>query len=392
MKNKTYKISDMDKIIVQEYVDTMFSEMDSDMTIRDNLYHFAVLHGYSAEEAVELINDVIIPTVDQYNSSCRIAYESGADKWVHQTIINRVDSMSITEEVNFKKNLILSIYSVESTLLTSDGLLNPADWDTINEAFICANDIIDGTATLEDLEKVNEELENAICNSKFILHHADAFVKLVENKSEDDEVIVIDNPLWEDSEYKYCLALATCIARKKGRLSSVSEDIPDQAIILGLCQGVDFERVEQQLSRGEIALDKAYKILKTITAVALALVAIFVMVKVGIATAAISGTFVYTLLGAGILGTVAGCLLALGVFDEVLKSMTAFAGKVAVTLSKGADFTYSMLKKGAKKICTFLHDKIVPGIETWFHRVVTFAEGIANRFSKTFLRQTVDLQ
>lgn len=370
--NIMYSVTQEEKDRVEGRIREIADSLDKQKNIRDSLYAYAVQNGYTETEAVYLVDEVIIPTVDQYNDSCKNVVKEGGEAWIRQQISRRVENMTLAEEIYYKKELIRMIHSVDGVMLENFGLLDEDVWNKLNEKLTAET----GTKPMEEevseelLEQVNKELEFAVMNSNFLLAHTEAFAVLIDGREDGEPVEMFLNQLWEDQNYKYCMALAVCSARRNGELPSIPEEAPDQSVILGMCQGIDVQHIEQQVARGKMTADTAYHILKVIGAVVLALFSLYVLTNAAILTVVAVGTAMTSLVGVGLIGLLVTATICYNMTSGVCNTLINFGKEAFHMLDQASDFTYGKLKAGAKKLYQTAREKAVPVIKVWYEHTV----------------------
>ena len=388
MTNQNNQMSMQEMELVKQRVSAIMQSMDPTLTLEQNLIAYAVNNGFSEEEAVNIVKSVVVETVDRYNDSCKAAMESGLDAWISDKIECRVDGMSLEQEASFKRNLIRAIYHFDGQCLSSDGMISPEAWDKIYDEYKNGTEVVETDVDQQRMSEINLELAQAITNSTFVKCHTELFAKMVDQQPDDATSVEINNPMWEDSSYKYVLATAAMVARRQGELNSISEDTPDESIVIGLCTGTDTERVMQQVARGRFTVDDAYNILKVVAGVALFLVGMYVVLKVGITAGIVAGVAVHSLIGAGIIGVLAGAVVGFLVMDKVSDAVIEAGTKFGILLNRVADLSFVMIKKAANTVHSFVCQTILPKAEEMLHRITSFAQRTFRRFTSQINSRT----
>lgn len=342
--------------------------------IAEGLIAYAVENGYDEAEARSLVRNQVIPTVDQYNAMCRRKVDAQNHEWVLEAVQESASEMSLSEECKFKLGIITALKGVNLNFLSQVGGQSEAERELsyLEMSENSLADLEDASYTEESLAEINGELDAALESASLDAQIAGQINRLIENHADQEEVHGFLTELWRDEEYKYCAALAGCVARKNRELPSIPEEADDTVVVVGVCQGIDTANVVARVSKGEMAVDKAYAILRTI-----ALVGLCILVTAVITTLAIVGALVTIGWVAEQLGTaLAACLLAVALGGVVLFTIMISLPQVLETVAEAfrgvVDCTYGMLKTGVKKVAEFAKARVLPKLAELWDRFSAF--------------------
>ena len=371
---------------VQERTRGAVESIEISETVVEGLCSYAEANGCTPEEARELVEQKVIPTVDEYNAECRKHFEDESGEWILDKLAERTKDMSLEEECKYKLCILIAVRSLSKQILEQVSMQTPEEMEATYEALSDEEieELENGKYTEEMLEQINEQLVDAVENSGLDLAMANQMESLIDNSVDPESVHGYVTDMWKDEQYKYAAAVAACVAKKNGELSSVPEETSDIALIVGVCQGVDAANVETKVSAGEMAVDKAYKILRTIATVGVVVLAAGGMFMLGLVSAGFAMGAVLKVLGGGLIASIIA--LALGgallftIGDDFVGSMKT----VAAVFHKVSDFAYDKLKKGVKCVCNFVKERVVPKVKSMIGCVT---EHIHNMFSR--IRQSV---
>ena len=369
MENKMFTITEEEKKAVAKRAEEVASAVKGSANVRDALVAYAAANGYSEEAAVNLIDKVVIPTVDTYNASCREAFEGDVKTWIAQKMVESIEKQGLNEQeaAKYKLGVLQAIRKLNAGAVDGEEEVLTEDEKAMLEAT---------EFTPEMMMQIDEALVASIEDSAMPLYMTEAFESFLDSKADAESIRVVTTELWNDNNLKYCAATAMCVAHHNGEVPSIPEDTADANLVLGACQGVDVVNIETKISTGEMAADTAYKILKVIGAVVLTLGA-FALLLIG--TAMLATCIVMTafeLLGTGFLGCLAAFLLSFPLFmvvssDEAVD--TIWAGVELV--GKGADIAYNALKRGAKALYHYAAEHIVPAVKFGLTKIKEFVLG-----------------
>lgn len=356
MENKMFKITEEEQKIVTQRTEDIAQAVAAQEG-RAGYYAYAAANGYTEEEAHTLIDEVVIPTVDEYNNSCREAFEGDTKTWILDKMAQSIEAqgMDIQEAAKYKLGVLQAVRKLNAGAVQEDADVLTDDEKAMLEA---------AEFTDEMIGKIDEALVESIDNSAMPLYASEAFDKFLEGKADAASVSAVTWDLWRDNELKYCAAAAMCIARRNGQLPSIPAETTDACLVLGACQGVDVVNIEKKVSTGEMVADTAYKILKVIGAVVLTVAAVTLLMTGLSIVAAVSMEVAFELLGTGLLGCVVACVAAFGVMmigcsDETCETLY----KGIELIGKGADIAYETLKRGAKAVYRYTVENIVPAVK-----------------------------
>ena len=351
----------------------ILARLDGQTPVNQLLVTYAIENGCSQEEARQLVEETIIPTVDEYNSSCIEALEGDTSEWVRDRIAERVEEMSLSEEFRYKLTFLRALQRADQVVLNQAGLLEGQAWEESYQQ-ICESEEVfpaDGDVTEEMLAQLNEELARTIENTTLPLYNADAFETLVEGRMDEESVKVFVFDMWKDETVKYCAAIAACVAHRSGELSSIPEDTPDRVIAVGICQGMDVVNIQQRVALGELTADAAFELLRAVGMVALVLLGGYLAFR-ALEISLVAAQLIAILMNGGIIATLAISGLMMGAaLNWVDKGLDLFE-KFLAGAGSVAEVTYGKLKQGAKKVFGIVKDRILPGLQSFCGSALTF--------------------
>ena len=381
MKNKMFRMSEEEKqafrIRAEEIVNTIGNAED----IRKGLIGYLEANGYSEEEAVDLIDNVIMGTVDDYNASCKEAMEVDIETWIMEKMDASIEKQGLDEQeaAKYKMRVFLAFRTLDAKAVGEEELLTEEE-----QALLDATEY-----TSEMMLEIDELLVESIKDSAMPFYMTEAFENFLNSNADEENIRVVTNELWEDSKLKYSAATALCVAHRNGELPSIPEEVSDTQLVLAACQGIDVINIEAQVSTGEMMLDKAYKILKVIGAVVLTIGA-WGLILVGVCDlACITVDLVVELLGTGFLGFVTTLALLFPFFMVVSSPETMeyiWAG--VKQIGKCTDIAYSALKRGAKMLYHYTVENIKPVVEAGVTKVKEFVQNVVFKV-RQFIRKRV---
>ena len=355
MENKMFSVTKEEQKAIAERTEEAASAVRDAANIRDALTAYAAANGYSGEEAADLIDKIVIPTVDSYNASCREAFEGDARTWIAKKMTASIEKQGLNEQeaARYKLGVLLAVRKLNAG--AADG--EDAELTEDEKAMLESE-----TITPEMMLRIDEALIDSIEDSAIPLYMTDAFETFLESKADEESVRVMTTEIWEDNNMKYCAAATVCVARRNGQLPSVPDETPDTNLVLGACQGVDVVNIETKVSTGEMAADTAYKILKVIGAVALTMaVAAVLWEAVGILLE-MSMAFAFSFFGMETVGCIVAAVLMFSGVCAISDMFIAWLEKGLAVAGRAADITYAALKRGAKALCHYAAAKLGPAL------------------------------
>lgn len=356
MENKMFAITEEERKAVAQRAEEVASAVKGSANVREPLIAYAAANGYSEEAATDLVDKVVIPTIDTYNASCSEAFEGDVKTWIDQKMGESIEKQGLNEQdaVKYKLGVLQAIRKLNAGAVDGEEEVLTEDEKAMLEA---------AEFTPEMMMQIDEALITSIENSAMPLYMTEAFESFLESKADEESVRTITTELWNDNNLKYCAATAMCVAHHNGEVPSIPENTTDANLVLGACQGVDVVNIETQVSTGEMAADTAYKILKVIGAVALTLAAGYILWHAIDILIDLSIAVAFAVFGAGILGAIAAAILMYGSISSIMDMTTEFLGKGIAVSEKIADATYGALKRGAKAMYQYTVEMIVPAVK-----------------------------
>lgn len=355
MENKMFTVTEEEQKAIDVRTEEAASAVRDAANIRDALTAYAAANGYSEEEAADLIDKIVIPSVDSYNASCREAFEGDIRTWIAEKMTASIEKQGLNEQeaARYKLSVLLAVRKLNA------GTVGGEDEElTEDEKAMLESE----TITPEMMLRIDEALIDSIEDSAVPLYMTDAFETFLESKADEESVRIVTTELWKDNNMKYCAAAAVCVARRNGQLPSIPDETSDTNLVLGACQGVDVVNIETKVSTGEMAADTAYKILKVIGAVVLTLVVAAVLWEALTALLGLSISVAFSVLGTGIIGGIAAGVLMCGSISSIGEMFVTWLDKGLAVTGKAADITYAALKRGAKTVYQYTLDHVLPAI------------------------------
>lgn len=355
MENKMFTVTEEEQKAIDVRTEEAASAVRDAANIRDALTAYAAANGYSEEEAADLIDKIVIPSVDSYNASCREAFEGDIRTWIAEKMTASIEKQGLNEQeaARYKLSVLLAVRKLNA------GTVGGEDEElTEDEKAMLESE----TITPEMMLRIDEALIDSIEDSAVPLYMTDAFETFLESKADEESVRIVTTELWKDNNMKYCAAAAVCVARRNGQLPSIPDETSDTNLVLGACQGVDVVNIETKVSTGEMAADTAYKILKVIGAVVLTLVVAAVLWEALTALLGLSISVAFSVLGTGIIGGIAAGVLMCGSISSIGEMFVTWLDKGLAVTGKAADITYATLKRGAKTVYQYTLDHVLPAI------------------------------
>lgn len=355
MKNRMFVITKEEQQVIEARTSEIVKAVEN-VGIREGLIGYAEANGYTREEACDLIDKIVIPTVDEYNTSCQAAFDGDVKVWMTQKMEAAIEKNELNEQeaAKYKLGILMAIHKLNADAVDGEDEVLTEDEKAMLET---------GEFTPEMIEQIDEALLESIEGSAMPLYMTEAFEAFLDSNADEENIQVVVGKLWKDNELKYCTATAMCIARHNDELPSIPEETTDVGLILGACQGVDVVNIETKVGKGEMAVDVAYKILKIIGAVVLTLFVIAVLLNAFSVILDISLAIGYALFGRGLVGVLAALGLACCGLSSLVDVAKAWKNKGIVWVGKVSDIAYNALKRGAKTLYNYTVEHIVPGVK-----------------------------
>lgn len=356
MENKMFAITEEEQKAIAMRTEEIASAVDNAANIREAMVAYAAANGYSEEAAAELIDEIVIPTVNSYNASCREAFEGDVGTWISQKMAESIEKQGLNEQeaARYKVGVLQAIRKLNAGAVDGEEECLTEDEKAMLEfeAF-----------TPEMMKRIDEALIASIEDSVLPLYMTEAFESFLESKADAESIHVVTTELWNDNDLKYCAAAAVCVAHHNGQVPSIPDDTPDANLVLGACQGIDVVNIETKVSIGEMTADAAYNILKAIGAVVLTLAVGFVLWHTLGLLLYVGPAAAFNVFGTGIIGGIAAGILVLGSIDSISDMFTLWLEKGIDVSGKIADTTYNALKCGAKTVYRYTFDHILPAVK-----------------------------
>lgn len=387
MEKRLLNLSDGEKQYLETRTAEILKQLDGQMPVSECLRSYAAANGYPEQEAWMLINREIIPTVNDYNESCRQASEGDAREWARERISERVEGMSLTEEFQYKFVLLQALHGLDREILSRVNLLDGQSWEEYYEQ-ICKNPTevpADAEITPDMLDRLNEELAVAVEESTLPLYQAAAFQELVDSQMEQETVKAFVFDMWRDEVYKYCVATAACVAHRNGEFPSIESDISARVITLGICQGIDIENVGQKVAAGELGADAAFEIIRIAGMTALILLGGCLLLY-AVTAAVIGAKSLGVLMGGSTMAFLASMSLALCVVFGTLGNGVQIYRTILEKVCNISEVVYHRMKQGVKNLYHYAKEQIMPKLQSLFQRGVQFMETACSWFQRQFFR------
>ena len=125
MENKMFAITEEEQKTVAKRAEEVASAVKGSANVREALIAYATANGYSEEAAIDLIDKVVIPTVDTYNASCREAYEGDVKTWIDQKMVESIEKQGLNEQeaVKYKLGVLQAIRKLNAGAVDQRRLL-----------------------------------------------------------------------------------------------------------------------------------------------------------------------------------------------------------------------------------------------------------------------------
>lgn len=376
-----YTVTKQEQETIKRRTEETVQMMQMEGETAEKLRRYAEENGYSEEEARILIEEEVIPAVDEYNQTCRELMDGDMREKLEEKIFRYTEDMPLEEECKYMLGFLIALRSMGRDVLARAGVENAeeraAEFEELNEREL---ELLERGEYNEELRaQIVEELLDTIENSGIELELCSRMQELIDSGMDSVSIQCFVMGLWQDEQAKYCAATAVCVARKNGELPSIPEDATDHALVIGVCQGIDTANIEVQVSMGEMAADAAYKALKVIAAAGLTLVLGAGMFLGTLAISKYIMEAVAGILGSSLIATIAGVALGGLLFFSLAEEAGGLLSGARAIFCRASDFTYDKLKQGAKTLYSFVREKAVPNVKESLERIWEFLGTVVGR-------------
>jgi len=364
MEKKLIQLTDKEKTYVAEEMGRIVRAAKT-TDIRRAMLEAALAHGCSETDAAAMI-DSVISNVDAYIDACGEAFRGDLRTWIAGKITASMEEQELTEReaTAYKLGVLQAVRGINAGAVNAEGPLLTEEEQALLEA---------GSLTPEQNLELDELLLDSLENNAMPLYMTAAFEEFLDSRADGDQVDLVVSSLWKERNMKYAASAALVLANRDGKLLSVPGDTPEAALILGACQGLDVMNIEAQVSRGELAADKAYEIIKIIGAVVLTTAAVILISMFAADVGAFCSMVAFEVLGTGFLGFLAMAGIWFYMMMVVCSDETADVIVSGMELvGEGADKAYEALKKAAKKLYRCAQANLIPTVKAGLERVEQF--------------------
>ncbi len=367
MMNYEMEISKKDMETIKDRVEDLMASLQGNTDLVDGLISYCAANGYTQDKATVLIKETIIPTVAEYNEGCRAVMNEDDNEWVKNKVSERCEGMSITEEYQYKAELICAIRAMDRDTLDAMGMLTGEEWEEkFNEICSYGKRLPEGMeATAEMLDNINEELAHAIESSTVALRDCEAFETMLESCNDEDRLKHFAGELWQDEREKYCMAAAACVAHHNHELESIPSDMDERILTVHCCKGMDIAAIESKAAAGEISHSEAYELIKGITIVSIGVMLAGAFIGALPTLAALSMIAGSALGGVGVLGAVVSACVMFGMTWCFIEGCEVILDITNVAF----DVTVAMAKRASKAIVQVAREKVIPAIVSGFEYI-----------------------
>lgn len=367
MTKHELEISKKDMETMTRRMQDMKNSLNSTEDLVSGLISYCMANGYTEQDATTLVKEKIIPTVDEYNSSCVTVMGDEDNEWLTSKISERCEGLSMTQEYRYKAQVICAIRAMNRDTLERLGMLTNEDWEA-EFLEICDHEyqLPEGAeATEKMLKNINAELVDAMDNSTAALRDSVAFNELLESSDQEGRLYHFAGELWQDARQKYCFATAACVAHHNHELESIPEDMDERCLTLHCCKGIDVAAIEAKVASGEMESSRAYELMLVVAKVAGALALGYAAIWLMINAAALSVLVSTALFGETVLGAAFGFVMLIGQifligigFDKLVES-----GEDII------ETTFYSLEMASKAIVQIACEKVAPALVSSFERI-----------------------
>lgn len=393
MEKNTFNVTQQELDTMKGRTEDVIRTMANCNSGENGFLKYAMENGYTAEEARSLA-DTVVSTVDLYNRECLAHVGDISNDWIIQRVNERTDGMSLADECKYKLGILIALRAAGKELLGRAANLTADQMDAMY-ADLTDRELIeleDSKYTENMLAKINDNLAEAIGNCGIELEMSGQMERLIDGEMDADSVHGFVTEMWQDEQYKYAVATAACVAKKNGELPSIPEDTTDTALIIGVCQGVDAANIEMRVASGEMLVDKAYQILKTIATVGLVILTLASMVAAGLILASATVSFVVDHLGTGLIASLLAVALGGAVLFTIGDDFVGTVKTVTNIFHRLSDFTYDHMKKGAKAIYEAALKHVVPCVKHMIEIVTEHIRGVFSSIRHAFGQTRADIR
>lgn len=102
MTKHELEISKKDMETMTRRMQDMKNSLNSTEDLVSGLISYCMANGYTEQDATTLVKEKIIPTVDEYNSSCVTVMGDEDNEWLTSKISERCEGLSMTQEYRYK--------------------------------------------------------------------------------------------------------------------------------------------------------------------------------------------------------------------------------------------------------------------------------------------------
>lgn len=380
MLNKEMKTMTHDVIFLDECVREMNRMRGADSTDTDfsTARKYAREKGFSAQEAQE-IAETTRNLTDKYNKQAEEAIMD-PEGYAREMILGELHNLSAAEacaalDSKIRRALDLGVN------FCKDGA-DKQSYLELAEAYKTRLDSLEAPLSDEQAMEMRLEmyLEVLDCTRmmNFYLQTCSSVMDTevtAENGFSPQASQDLNMQLWAGEERdRYFRIVAAVVAKRKGQLQGIPQDMPDEVLVCGMVCGNIFHEAIEKMRRGEHTMDICYNILKGVgTVLFIGIVAASVVALTGISITAIL-TGVEAVLGESLLadilgavgssvaavavycgGAVGGAALGSLLYDKANRGYEALKEKIrALYLRADQDSGTAGLKKAYEKLCESL--------------------------------------
>lgn len=384
-----YMLTEKEHQITNRRAEEVFKTVKESVTVTEGLCRYAAANGFSEEEAKGLIMAEVVSTVDEYNVACRRQLGHDNLNWIQENLSNRMDGMTVGEECQYKLMLTAILQKAgKEALATQAGMESEAELEMEYGELSQPELFEQGEFNEEMLEQINENLAEAIKHSGMELEMLSRFERFIEDRADKESIHGFAMDLWKDEQYKYCAAVAVCVAKKNGELPSIPEETPLKALIIGVCQGVDVANVEMQVAAGQMASDEAVQVLSFIISVGLLLL----LAAGAFGFSVLFEETIFEIMGENFAGMILGSVVGAAFFLLFAADINDALMELKDEWNEVRDITWDKLKWGGESIHSLLCQYAVPAIKKMVEKTEAFFEGIISRFHRVKSREKLHIK
>lgn len=218
--------------------------------------------------------------------------------------------------------------------------------------------------SLDELKKKINEMLN---NNSLCLTSLESIQELFKNSNEEMQAIIIKEAQ-DDLRVKLISAMATYIAGKNGKISSINpETINPEIIAIGAAAGIEQQKVCAELSEGEISEPRAVRTIKIIIAVLLIAALICLTLYIIGAALGVSMIAIFALIEESIIACMAAVVVA--VFLSI--------GLIYFMLTVGA-YVVSYVYEKLEKLVDYMYQEVLPVIKIYTKKFQKWLKNLFN--------------